>query len=91
MTVVLVRFKTPGACQVRLPRPINQAAAEQERAAAEQERAAAEQEQAAEEQERAATEQAAATRAASTSAPSSPSFRRPKTEESPKSSKSSEL
>jgi len=89
MTVVLVRFKTPGACQVRLPRPINQAAAA--RAAAEQERAAAEQERAAEEQERAATEQAAATRAASTSAPSSPSFRRPKTEESPKSSKSSEL
>jgi pyruvate/2-oxoglutarate dehydrogenase complex dihydrolipoamide acyltransferase (E2) component len=61
MTVVLVRFKTPGSCQVRgrnaLPRPINQAAAAQ--AAAEQaaaERAAAEQ---------AAAEQAAAAQAAS--------------------------
>ena len=104
MTVVLVRFKTPGSCQVRgrnaLPRPINQAAAAQ--AAAEQaaaERAAAEQAAA----ERAAADRTAAARvppppairaATSTSAPSTPSFPgAPKTKspESSKTSKSSEL
>ncbi|XP_066350644.1 probable protein phosphatase 2C 42 [Miscanthus floridulus] len=105
MTVVLVRFKTPGSCQVRgrnaLPRPINQAAAE--RAAAEQaaaaqaasERAAAEQAAA----ERAAADRTAAARvppppairaATSTSAPSTPSFPGAPPK-SPESSKSSEL
>ena len=84
MTVVLVRFKTPGSCQVRgrnaLPRPINQAAAAQAAA----ERAAA-----------ARVPPPPAIRAAtSTSAPSTPSFPgAPKTKspESSKTSKSSEL
>jgi len=106
MTVVLVRFKTPGSCQVRgrnaLPRPINQAAAAQaaaERAAAEQAAAA----QAAAEQaaaERAAADRTAAARvppppairaATSTSAPSTPSFPGAPKTKSPESSKSSEL